>query len=160
MEYMAQEPPAHRLLLLLHKFVEPREQLRPNCDGPSLKIAQNTYWGAFGLPGRKLQTSQDGLSGIRSCWEEVTENGSLRHCGALGTRGSLRLNQAFGHKRLSAAQGSLVTWSPRPHQEPSAKHAQIVEDSFWRQPTTAFNATSHPPTAFNAVNVPLPVPPG
>ncbi|CAH9105248.1 unnamed protein product [Cuscuta epithymum] len=114
MEYMTQEPPTHRLLLLLHKPTEPREHLRPKDNGPSLKGAQNTHWGAFGLLGRRLQitqgsqvwaykaTGRNDVKGVAfgypepsaptvpSALEGSSTSSGLRLHQALGRRGSLR----------------------------------------------------------------------
>ncbi|CAH9073952.1 unnamed protein product [Cuscuta epithymum] len=108
MEYMAQEPPAHRLSLLLHRPIGSKEHSRPKCSGPSLKEAQNTHWGAFDLLGRKLRITQDNQ--IRACkatgrkWQK---NRSLRHFDALGIR------EAFGTPMPSATQGPRLRGSLR-----------------------------------------------
>ncbi|CAH9138581.1 unnamed protein product [Cuscuta epithymum] len=139
--------PAHRLLLLPRRPVESKVHPEPKYSGPSLQEAQNTHGGAFGPLGRGLQNSQDSLFGHTKL---VGENDAKQEPSALSSprhQESLQLIQAFGHMEPSATRGAF------------GQTCSIIEDSLWRQPTTAFNATSHPPTAFNAVNMPLPVPP-
>ncbi|CAH9132345.1 unnamed protein product [Cuscuta epithymum] len=132
MEYMAQEPPAHRLLFLLHKSIELRKQLRPKYNGPSLKVAQNTHWGAFGLLGRRLQNSQDSLLwhkkllGENRRRREPSAFSCPQHQGKPSAEPSLRL-----HEEPPATQGALgYTRSLRLHEEPSAERAQSSKIPF------------------------------
>ncbi|CAH9135423.1 unnamed protein product [Cuscuta epithymum] len=143
MEYMAQNP---RPTVFYSSYEGPRSARDPKHSGPSSKEPKvrpgypSAIW-----PKAPNYTGQPDLS-IQSYWEKKAENRSLRHFRAFGTW------EAFGCTASSATQ------SPRPRGEPSANNS-IIKDSLWRHATTAFNAASHPPTAFNAVHMRMPVPP-